>query len=130
MKKYILLMILLFFIVGCSQKDEVIFEGSSTLVVEKRFGNESSSSFEVINEISDKDTIQEIVEIFQEIKWETHTEYNMPEPDYKLATDYHIWITPRGDRLEIININNSYYVRLSAKDSEELFELMTGKELP
>ncbi|MDQ0352998.1 hypothetical protein J2R98_002859 [Alkalibacillus filiformis] len=131
MKKHIIISIVLVLsIVGCSQKDIINFDKNSTLRVEERTGDELSSNYEVINKIEDEELIQEIIDIFQGIKWETNVDIEMThEPDYKLNKNNHIWVTPKGNMLEIINRDNGYYVRLQEEASSELFEIMTGKEI-
>ncbi|MEN2465845.1 hypothetical protein [Ornithinibacillus sp. JPR2-1] len=131
MKKIILIIVLLIIVVGCSQqKNAVNFNKNSTLIVEERLGDEFSINYEVINQIQDKDIVQSIIDILRNVKWETNTDISMEhEPDYKLNEFYHIWVTPNGDKLEIINRDNSYYVSLSEQTSSDLFKIITGEDL-
>lgn len=129
MKRIIFLIILLLIIAGCGQKDVVSFDENSKLVIERQVGSESSVDYEVINEIEDEKTVQKVNDIFKGIKWQTNVDVEMPDPDYRLNRSYHIWITPKGDALEIVNTSNSNYGRLSESDTPRLFKIMTGKEL-
>ena len=129
-KSIILSIILLFSMVGCSQNESVNFDGNTTFVVEKRIGDEDSHDYEIINEIEDEASIQKIINILAGAKWVTNVEFEMVrETDYQLNSDFHIWLTPKCNMLEIININNGYYVRLPNKQSSQLFEIMTGRAL-
>ncbi|MFD2043399.1 hypothetical protein ACFSTA_03315 [Ornithinibacillus salinisoli] len=122
MRKLIFFLLLLS-IVGCGHQNVVDFDNHSTLTIEKRV--EDTNVYEVINNIEDEDAVQQIMDIFKGAKWETSLDITMAtEPDYRL-NKYHIWITPNGDMLEIINRNNSYYVRLSEEDSAVLLKIMT-----
>lgn len=129
MKRFTFLIIILLLTVGCSQKDVVSFDENSTLVIEKQVSSESVD-YEVINEIKDKETVQKVIDLLKGVKWDKNIEVQMErEPDYKLDKTYHIWITPQGNTLELINTNNSYYIRLAQSDSSDLYKLMTGEEL-
>lgn len=115
-KSIILSIILLFSIVGCSQNESVNFDENTTIVVEKRIGDEGSHNYEIINESEDEASIQKIINILAGAKWVTNVEFEMVrETDYKLNSDFHIWLTPKSNMLEIINIDNRYYVRLPSK---------------
>lgn len=130
MKRIILLISLLLLVVGCSQKDAINFEGTSTIVIEKRSVGGLSEDYDIVKTIEDKETVQEIVRLFEKVKWQTNVEFEMVRlADYKLNDNYHMWITPQGDGLEIINQENSNYARLSKSESKELFKITTGKEL-
>jgi hypothetical protein len=127
LKRFILFIILLVSIVGCTQKDVVNFDKDDTLVIEERVGDELSTNYEVINEINDEELVQEVINIFNGAQWETNVEVNMPrEPDYKINKNYHIWVTPKGNLMEVVITENSYYVRLSENQSSKLWTLMTG----
>lgn len=130
MKRLFFLMLILFSLFGCSNTTEVNFDQDATLIVEERIGDELSSDYQVINEINDPEIVQQFIDIFQDTKWYTDMEGMMgSEPNIKLNKSYHIWITPLGDRLEIINIYKGAYGRLSETESYDLYKIMTGKEL-
>lgn len=115
---------------GCGQKDVLGFDENSAVVIEKRANNELSDDYEVIKEIEDKETVQKVIGILKGVKWQTNMDVDMEhEPDYKLNGHYHMWITPLGDRLEIIRVDDGGFGQLSKSDSAELFRLMTGEEL-
>lgn len=130
LKRFIILFIPLLLLVGCGQEDVVNFDEDSTLVIEGLINSKSAADYELIDEINEKETVQKVVGIFIEAKWDKNIEVQMErEPDFKLNNSYHIWVTPHGDLLEVINTNNSYYTRLSKSDSSGLYKIMTGKEL-
>lgn len=129
MRKFIFLILFLFFLVGCSESAAVNFAKDATLVIEMQINGKNSDEYKVFGEIATEEIVRRIYEIIEGIKWETNVEYNMPTPDFKIKDHYHIWITPDGDQLEIMNIENSYFARLSKGDSEELYLLMTGTSL-
>ncbi|MEN2467924.1 hypothetical protein [Ornithinibacillus sp. JPR2-1] len=130
MKKLVFFVVLFLGLVGCSQKDIVNFEENTTLIVEERVGDELTSDYVVINEIQDKDIIQNINKKFRSAKWDTNTDISMEhEPDYKLNDNCHIWITPEGNKLEIIIRNNNYYTLLSEEASSELLKIITNEDL-
>lgn len=130
MKKIIFIFFLSLSIVGCSQDDVVNFDEKSIIVIEERVGDELSSDYQVIKEIDDVEVVQKVIDIFNDVRWKTNVEVDMAHaPDYKLNKNYHIWVTPKGNMLEIINTDNSYYVRLPEGTSSELFEILTGTDL-
>lgn len=129
-KSIILSVILLFSIVGCSQNEGVNFSENIVFVVEKRIGSEDSRDYEVINEIEDEESIQKMMNILKSAKWVTNVDFEMVrEPDYKLNENFHVWLTPVDNVLEIINSDNGYYGRLPNNNSSQLFEIMTGGAL-
>ena len=129
MRKFIFLILFLFFLVGCSESAAVNFDEDATLVIEMQINGKNSDEYKVFGEIATEEIVRRIYEIIEGIKWETNVEYNMPTPDFEIKDHYHIWITPDGDQLEIMNIENSYFARLSKGESEELYLLMTGTSL-
>ncbi|WP_163537273.1 hypothetical protein [Gracilibacillus sp. YIM 98692] len=126
MKKCMFIVFLILGVVGCNQQDVVDFNSDSTLTVKERV--ENNDDFQLINEVEDEDKVRMIIDIFNNVNWDTDTHRDMPLPHYRL-NNYDIWVTPSGDMLEIINQSNDYYVRLSKENSEVLFEIITGKEL-
>ncbi|TFB24070.1 hypothetical protein E3U55_04460 [Filobacillus milosensis] len=128
MKKWVLIFcVLMLSIVGCGKQDVAESYINTTFIVKERI--EDTFDYKVINEIENKNSAQNIINIFKNVKWETNTERRMAtEPDYRM-NNYAIWITPNGDRLEIINKDNSNYVRLTQEKSAELFKVMTRNEL-
>ncbi len=116
-------------IVGCNQKGVVNFDKNDTIVIEERVGDELSTNYDGINEIDDEALVQEVIDIFNGAQWETNVEVNMPrEPDFKINKNYHIWVTPKRNMLEVVITENSYYVRLSENQSSKLWTIITSKE--
>ena len=51
-------------------------------------------------------------------------------PEYRFSLgsiNYAIWVTPNGDRLEIIAEGQEKYIKLPIKDSEILYKIITKK---
>lgn len=126
---YIILYLIVFiFIAGCSKQVIVTFDVNSTLIVEQY--DESTETYNVINEISDKATVKKVIRILKNNKWEQNIDIEMArESDYRLHEHYEIWITPFGEKLEIINRDLGIYVKLPKDDAAALFNMMTGEEL-
>lgn len=128
MKKAIYVMVLLFILVGCSQNETSDSADDLTFTVEKRI--EGSSNYETVKIIDNKKDLQRISAIFDEKDWTTNVNVDMARgPDYSLNALYDIWITPKGDNLEVNNRENSHFARFSEDESEALFQLITGKKL-
>ena len=79
------------------------------------------------------DEIKTVIYILESAPWEENIEVSMEgEPDYRFTLNsisYAIWITPNGDRLEIIAEGEAKYTKLPLEDSKGLYKLLTGSEL-
>lgn len=143
-KVYVLLFVLSLSIllVGCNSSnannskaketpsaDDVKTLSEKSFVVEKRQGEEE---YQVIKEVVKSDEIETAMKIIDNAKWEENTEVSMPlPPEYSFILDsikYGIWVTPNGDRLEIVAEGQAKYVKLPLKESETLHEIITRKE--
>jgi hypothetical protein len=50
-------------------------------------------------------------------------------PDFKINHNYLIWVTPQRNMLEVIIQGQNKYTKLSEKNSEILYEIITDKKL-
>lgn len=72
------------------------------------------------------------VEILENANWEVRSSSMANPPDFRIKLDsfnYAIWVTPFGDRLEIIVEGELKYVKLPSTESEILYEIITGESL-
>lgn len=95
--------------------------------------NQGEEEYKVIQEVVKSDEIESTITIIENAKWEENTEVSMPlPPEYRFTLEsvkYGVWVSPHGDKLELVAEGQAKYVKLSRKESEALYEIMTGKEL-
>jgi hypothetical protein len=120
--------------VGCS--NGIKNEGNK-VVVEKQV--DGTDKYKLYNEIKDSKEVQNAKDILNSIKWE-NAKVNMAHPpEYKFHFEdtnsktsgavYQLWISPNKDKIELVIDGESKYVQLSKEKSEELFKIITGKNL-
>ncbi|MDN4492613.1 hypothetical protein [Ureibacillus aquaedulcis] len=125
---------------GCNQEESINLtkeeqteasheKPSEKIIVKERQGDEFTSLKELVN----SDEIKTVVEIIKKSEWEENIMVSMEHPpDYRFiweSVNYALWITPNRDRLEIVAEGQSKYIKLPIKDSENLYKILTGKEL-
>ncbi|WP_088103086.1 inorganic diphosphatase [Halalkalibacter urbisdiaboli] len=142
-KLYLALVLLLGInLVGCSGSDtnnnqpdeaEEVFKPTkvelTTITVEVR----TEEGYTTLKLVNDTDELRTILDILEKADWEENIQVEMalpPEYRFRLnSSNYAIWITPNGDRLEIIIEGEAKYIKLPQSQSEILFEIITGNEL-
>lgn len=123
----VMLLLALFVIVGCSQKT---VEMPDKVVIERI--HVENDTYEVIKTVTDSEEINDIIQLAESTNWEHgQIQVSMARPaDFKINdTEYLLWITPSGDRFEVVKEAESKYGKLSKGKSEELYFLMTGERL-
>jgi|GEM_PF-2489640 len=90
----------------------------------------------VYKTITDKETVDTIIEIAQNVAWENAKVLMSRLPDYKIHTintdrtisyepvTYALWITPQKGLLEVIIEGKSKYGKISEKDSSLLLSIL------
>lgn len=139
---FTLYIVLCFALVGCNQEEtikapkEIQTETPQTEHIEKKtFAVEErqSEGYKSIKEVVKSDEIETVIEIIENAEWEENIKVDMAlPPEYRFSLgsiNYAIWVTPNGDRLEIIAEGQAKYIKLPIKDSEILYKIITGKEL-
>ncbi|WP_053073850.1 hypothetical protein [Bacillus sp. LL01] len=137
MRKLVILMfvsIALISLVGCNLKSDskqvnetnIIVE-EEKLFIEKRVGTENQ--YEQFNEITDKEKVEKVLNIFREANWENAKVQMAHPPDFRINNKYLIWLTPQKDMLEVIIQGENKYTKLSKEDSTVLYEIITGEKL-
>lgn len=129
-------------LIGCNQEETIKaskeIQADKTkinLIEEKPFTVEArqSKGYKIIKEVVRSDEIETVIEIVKNAEWEENIKVGMAfPPEYRFslgAINYAVWMTPNRDRLEIIAEGHSKYIKLSIKDSEILFNIITEKEL-
>lgn len=122
-----MLLVALFVIGGCKQEK---VEMPEKVVVERI--NIDNDNYKVIKTVTDKEEISDIIQLAESTNWEHgEIQVSMARPaDFKINdTGYFLWITPSGDRFEVVKEAESKYGKLSKEKSEELYFLMTGEKL-
>ncbi|WP_339216305.1 hypothetical protein [Ornithinibacillus sp. FSL M8-0202] len=142
MKKLVLLILVMgISLVGCSQdapnsnsemnlstKERVYsntWDGNPVIVKQKN----SNSNYELINEIDDREVVNEIIEALDNADWQENIKLDIRPPDYQFtwnSYEHHVWLNENGT-LELIIVGQSNYVTLSEGASERVFEILTGK---
>jgi len=146
MKRYLLLYITIgIFLTGCTEYEKeneskitptltTTVEAEQLSIKEMPFTVEENSDkgYQLKKEVEIADEIATTVEILENANWENRAGIMASPPDYRFQLDsfnYAIWVTPFGDRLEIIIQGESKYVKLPSEESEVLFEIITGEQL-
>ena len=141
---FTLFIVFCFALVGCNQEErikapkEIQAETPQAehlerrpFTVEERQGEEYE--YKSIKEVVRSDEIETVVEIIENAEWEENIKVDMAfPPEYRFSLGsitYAIWVTPNGDRLEIIAEGQAKYIKLPIKDSEILYKIITGNEL-
>ena len=82
-----------------------------------------------MKKISDTETINKVLSVLRNADWENAKVSMSRPPDFKINNLYDIWISPEKNRLEVVIEGESKYVILSKKDSQVLYEIITGEKL-
>lgn len=132
-----LIVIISFFIVGCSkavESEEQYIEGQN-IEVQKRIGDENK--YEVFKEITNNEQVQKVKEILDDINWENAKvemvrppdyQFSFPNPEAKVVL-YKLWISPNKGTVELVISAASKYIQLDKNKSAELIEILTGEKL-
>ncbi|GKV54490.1 hypothetical protein NCCP2222_04370 [Sporosarcina sp. NCCP-2222] len=136
---FTLFMVLLCVLVGCHQEERIKASKAETQQTEQikirpfTVEERQSEGYKSLKEVVTSDEIETVVEIFENAEWKEHIEVDMAlPPEYRFtlgSINYAIWVTPNRDRLEIIAEGQAKYIKLPVKESEDLFNIITGKEL-
>ncbi|MDN7240748.1 hypothetical protein QWY14_03055 [Planococcus sp. N028] len=137
MKKLILAVILLAISLiasGCLTES-----GEQIITVQKKV--EDQNSYEDFNTVTEKSQVQKAIAIIENANFENSKIEMARYADYqfqfqsknnregKIAT-YLLWVSSTGENIEIVTESeNNNYVTLPKKDSEDLYEILTGEEL-
>lgn len=135
MRKFIILFMAfsLIGLMGCNLKlDSEKVSGANLIVeekllIEKRVGTENQ--YENSKEITDKDKIEKVLNILQKANWESAKIEMDQSPELKINNKYLIWLSPQKDMLEVIIQGENKYTKLSKKDSEAIYEIITDEKL-
>lgn len=129
--------ILLIFITGCSNP---IIKEEQNIEVQKRIGDENK--YEDFKVITNSEQVQRVKGILENIDWENAKVEMIRPPDYRFAfyyknpkieakaVLYELWISPNKDKVELVINAESKYVQLDNNKSAELYEILTGENLP
>jgi hypothetical protein len=131
MKKRVVLVVLLVLAASAAGFSQLTIgkqpDDMKALTIVKQIG--SRSYYKKVKTITKHDKIEAFYDLLVRADWKS-TEVSMTHPpDYKINNLYFIWLTPQRKHLEVFIEGKSKYTKLSEKDSHELFEMMTGKEL-
>ena len=137
MRKFVILIfmsIATISLVGCNLKSDNkqvnetnIIVDEEKLFIEKRVGTENQ--YEKLKEITDKEKVEKALNILKKADWENaKIEMALP-PDFRINNKYLIWPTPQKDMLEVFIQGQNKYTKLSEKDSDVLYEMITDEKL-
>jgi hypothetical protein len=85
--------------------------------------------------------VKNVKNILKRINWEAAKVSMMYPPQYKFHFEhngrnqkskkliYELWISPNKDKIELVIDSEGKYIQLDKKDSEELFKIITCKNL-
>ncbi|MGF2614547.1 hypothetical protein FZC84_21480 [Rossellomorea vietnamensis] len=126
---------LIVLLLGCLLLSGCASEGSGSITVEERKGEEQ---YEEIFKVKDSN---EVIEFLDNLRWQTETQVMMQHlADYRFTIPdsgeegdwrYYVWITPDGDQLEMTRDSDQSndYIKVSEEDSQYLFKVLTGESL-
>ena len=133
---FVFISVFLIVIAGCSNKIE---NKGNSIIVEKRIGEEDR--YEPFKEITDREAVEKIKDILNEISW-TNGELKMASsPNYKYHFEgaskqsksdqliYYLWVGPNKDWVLLVLEGEGKLAYLSEHDSAQLFETLTGGKL-
>jgi hypothetical protein len=90
----------------------------------------TEEGYETIKVVEDTGELKSIGDILENAVWEENIEVSMatpPEYRFRLnSSNYAIWVTPNGDRLEIVIEGEAKYIKMPENKSETLLKLITG----
>lgn len=93
----------------------------------------TDEGYKTIKVLDSKDELKSVEKILENADWEENIEVSMAlPPEYRFSlnsSNYAIWVTPNGDRLEIVIEGEEKYINLREKESDALFELITENKL-
>ncbi|GAE31627.1 hypothetical protein [Halalkalibacter hemicellulosilyticus] len=118
---------------GCSdnqQEEKQVQEASLVEAREITVEERTVDGYKTTKVIDNKDELKSVEKILVDADWEGNIEVSMDlPPEYRFSlnsSNYAIWVTPNGDRLEIVIEGETKYINLPENESETLFELITG----
>ena len=135
MKKILLLLSVLgILLVSSGCVNEMI---GQKITVQKRTGEENT--FEEFKEVTQRKQVTQAIDIVKNANWEnvkvemkSYADYQFQFPFKNSSEDkiasYLLWISPNGENLEIVT-DSDRYVKLTKRDSADLYEILTGEEL-
>lgn len=131
-KLFIFFVVISIALVGCNQEESIKepkeIKAETPFTVEER----QNEGYKIIKEVVKSDEIKTVVEILENAEWKENVEVVMAHPpEYRFSLssiNYAIWVTPISHRLEIIAEGQGKYIKLSIKDSEILYKIITEKE--
>ncbi len=109
------------------------------IIVEKQVVE--SDKYELYYEITDSKEVKNVKNILKRINWENVKVSMVYTPQYKFHLEhigrnekakeliYELWISPNKDKIELVIDSEGKYIQLDKKDSEELFKIITCKDL-
>ncbi|GAE26683.1 lipoprotein [Halalkalibacter wakoensis JCM 9140] len=130
-------------LVGCSASDiendqlveikETVQDPTIThdmlITVEER----TDDGYKTVKVLENSFEMKKVEEVLENANWEENVFVSMATPpEYRFRitpSNYAVWVTPNGDRLEIVIEGEAKYIKLPEKVSETLFELITGHKL-
>ncbi|WP_088103078.1 hypothetical protein [Halalkalibacter urbisdiaboli] len=99
------------------------------ITVEER----TDEGYKIVKVIDNAGEMKTVEEILENANWEENVFVSMATPpEYRFRinpSNYAVWVTPNGDKLEIVIEGEAKYIKLPEKVSETLFELITGDKL-
>ncbi|MFC5465485.1 hypothetical protein [Lederbergia graminis] len=129
--KYVIgIIIITLFMVACSYQEQEI-------KVFQRIGSENK--YEVMKVITDKEQVQTVRKMIDNINWEIVKFQMERPPDYKFAfqptnaevdvktIQYQLWISPNKDKVGLHG--GSRYYQLNKENSAIIFEILTGEKI-
>ena len=137
MRKIVILLfmsIAIISLVGCNLKSDSkqineakIISEEEMLFIEKRVGTENQ--YEQFKKITDKEKVEKVLNILQKANWKNAKVEMAHPPDFRINNKYLIWLTPQKDMLEVIIQGQNKYTKLTEKDSEVFYNIITNEKL-
>ena len=132
-------------VTGCSNEGtkgssfEINFEikiEETMIDVQRRIGEENE--YKVFKEIQIEEKLKSVMHFLNNTTWENVEVQMAQPPHYKFSLinkasgeeieTFLVWVTPNKDRLEMVRVKGGY-AKLTKKNSDGLFEVLTGNKL-
>lgn len=108
---------------GCNDQPTIKWE--EKLIIEKL--TKTEGQYEKINEITDKKEIKKVLTFFKKAEWISASDKST-YPKIKMNDYYGLWVmSDNALKVRIGSLNQNTV--LSKKDSNELYQLITGEKL-
>lgn len=120
--------------------DILEIESTGDIIIDIHDGNDKDK-YEPFRMLNDSDRFEEVKGVLDNAEWE-NAEVSMSragdfrfetidnrDKEKRVSTTYYLWVSPEGEKVELVDEGRALYVQLSDSESEKLYKLLMGKNL-